>query len=409
MRILSLRNLASLYPSLHIEDTNRKLFTLKFENIQLTGRNIHYPNCLLKVDTSLINPYDERVLSLQKDSFYDNNEWNGTTNIPTIKVEYPVFFFLYNVDNYFHFVYDTLPILYSYFQLKEKYPTLKLLLQTSHPTKSTFSPFVLEFLRCLKIESYDLANRDTVYSTMFISTSHTHGGKSNDAPSSVSHTVWNALQTNFTGSQPKKFYISRRSWIHGKTENIGTNYTTRRKCMNEDLVVKVLQSYGIQEIFTELLTTEEKIALFQQAELVIGIIGGGMCNLLFSPPKTKSLCIATPHFLTINERFKYSMDHTKILYSNSASLSPYQGLFPLYSRVKVKITGRIGEIEEYKENLYRVSLSQNDVAGFSQDFPIESLWISENELESIDSGLNSPFQIDIQKLEADLNKLFHTQ
>jgi hypothetical protein len=173
--------------------------------------------------------------------------------------------------------------------------------------------------------------------------------------------------------------------------------------------VALLQSYGIEEIFTELLTTEQKIALFQQAELVVGIIGGGMCNLLFSPSTTKSLCIATPHFLTINERFKYSMDHTNILYSHSAHLASYEGKFPLYSRVKVKNTGAIGEIEEYKEHQYRLSLSRNDVAGFSQDFPPETLWISEEKLESIDSGLNSPFEINLNHLETDLKKLFDTK
>ena len=409
MKILPLRDMASLHPCIYTEDPNRKLFTVRFHDVQLTGRNIHYPNCLVEANTSLVNPYDERVMSLQKDSFYDRNEWDGETVSATKRMDSPVFFFIYNVDNYFHFVYDTLPILYSYFQLKKRNPALKLLLQTSHPTKSTLAPFVTEFLTSLQIDSYEFANKETIYSTMFISTSLTHGGQSNDPPSPHSYTVWNSLQSQFTGSLPKRFYISRRSWVHGKTDNIGTNYTTRRKCMNEDTVVALLQSYEIEEIFTELLTTEQKIALFQQAELVVGIVGGGMCNLLFSPSSTKSLCIATPHFLTINERFKYSMDHTKILYSHSAHLAPYQGKFPLYSRVKVKTTGAIGEIEEYKEHQYRLSLSRNDVAGFSQDFPTETLWISEEELESLDSGLNSPFEIDLQELETHLKNLLDRQ
>jgi hypothetical protein len=175
--------------------------------------------------------------------------------------------------------------------------------------------------------------------------------------------------------------------------------------MNEDSVVELLKKYSVEEVFTELLSTEEKIALFAQAELAIGIVGGGMCNLLFSPTETKSLCIATPYFLEINKRFQYSMNHTNILYSNSASLYKYEGFFPLYSRVKVEETGKIGEVEEYKNGMYRLTLSSNDVAGFSQDFPMESIWISEDKIEAVDKGLNSPFEISLDQLETDLKTL----
>jgi hypothetical protein len=406
MRICPLRE--STPVCYRLEDSNRPLFTVKLENVQLTGRNIHYPNCLLQINNALTNPYDERVMSLKKDSFYDNNEWSLSPLSPSKQHTNPVFFFVYNVDNYFHFVYDTLPILASYFKLKEAYPTLELLLQTSHPTKEKFSPFVLEMLQSLNIHSYRLADSDTLYSSVFVSTSLTHGGQSNDPPSLHSYSIWNRLLTNSTDRLPKRFYISRRSWIHGKTDNIGTNYTTRRKCMNEDALVELLKTYNIEEIFTELLTTHQKLALFKNADLVVGIVGGGMCNLLFSPPETKSLCITTPHFLTINERFKYSMDHTKILYSNSATLAAYQGQFPLYSRVKVKASGAVGEVEETKDNQYRITLSSNDVAGFSQDFPMESKWFSEESLEAVDNGLNSPFEIQLDQLEQHLKSLLNT-
>lgn len=404
MRILPLR---ACSPYLSLKDTNRSLFVAHFQDIQLTGRNIHYPNCLLQTNKMLINPYDERIMSLKKDSFYDNNEWELNQILPKNYLDYPVFFFIYNVDNYFHFVYDTLPILYSYFQLKEKYPSLQLLLQTSHPNKQTLSPFVIEFLNSLSIDSYKMADTDTIYSSVFVSTSFTHGGQSNDPPSSHSFTLWKSLSTQVRENLPKRFYISRRSWIHGKRDNIGTNYTTRRKCMNEDALVTLLKSYGVEEVFSELLTTEQKLAMFQKAELVVGIIGGGMCNLLFSPSQTKALCILTPYFLDINERFKYSMQHTQLKYSVTASLFSYEGKFPLYSRVKVKESGKIGEIEEYKDNQFRVTLSSNDVAGFSQDFPMESKWFSEDALEAVDKGLNSPFEIHLNQLEEDLKTLLY--
>ena len=45
------------------------------------------------------------------------------------KVETPVFFFIYNVENYYHFIYDTLPYLYYYFEVKKSVSNLKLLIE----------------------------------------------------------------------------------------------------------------------------------------------------------------------------------------------------------------------------------------------------------------------------------------
>lgn len=403
MRIVSLRDLDKAKHIFSLDDPSRQIFIVNTKNVQITGRSIHYPNCLLHEQDAafLINPYDERVMSLKKDSFYENNEYNDQITVASEYDQNEYFFFVYNVDNYFHFIYDSLPILHSYFTLKKTNPSLKLLLQTSHPSKQTLAPFVTEFLELYEVP-YEFCKPNTLYSSLAISTSFTHGGQSNDPPSLYCKQIWNSPRTVVSTPLPKRFYVSRRSWIHGNTSNIGTNYTTRRKCMNEDSLVKLLEQYDIQEVFTELLTTQEKLSMFAGAELVVGIIGGGLCNLLFSRASTKSLCIVTPHFLEINKRFEYSMNHTQITYSNTATLFEYEGKFPLYSRVRYTLTGQIGEVEESKEDLCRVTLSRNDVAGFSQDFPMESIWIPSDLLEPVDFGLNSPFTVDLKRLEEDL-------
>ena len=393
------------------QDPLRETFCLELTNVLLTGRNIHYPNCLLYKDSHLVNPYDEQVMSLQKTSFYDNDEWELFEQ-PTLSdvVQQPCFFFVYNVDNYYHFIYDTLPMLHAYFYLKVKYPDLCLLLQTSHPTKKELPPFVNEFLESLGIQSFSIAQPNTLYTTLFVPSSLTHGGKSNEKPSALAYSVWQKLQSKKSYRFPRRFYISRRSWIHGKTDNIGTNYTLKRKCVNEDALVELLEKYGFEEIFTELLTTDQKLSLFKNAECVAGIIGGGMANLLFSPSATKSLCIATPHFLEINKRFKHSMDHTQILYSYCADHTHKDWHFKPYSRVQVQGTegpyeGCVGEVEEKKNNMYTIALSNNDVAGFSQDFQFEKRPFYQENLVAIDGGLNSPFEIDLDKLETDLKSL----
>jgi hypothetical protein len=408
MKINSLRNNTTL--KIMFEDTMRETFITKFENASLTGRNIYYPNCLIQYEGKLINPYDERVMSLKKDTFYDNNEWGEYQKLePTQIEETPCYFFIYNVDNYYHFLYDTLSLLYGFFEIKKYTPNLKLLLNTSHPTKTLFAPFIKEFLEKLGAGDYLIANNETCYKELYVPTSITHGQKSNSPPSLLAYSVWNRLETDIVDT-PKRFYISRRSWIHGKKDNIGTNYTERRKCLNEDRLVDLLKKYNIQEVFTELLTTEEKIAYFKNAEIIVGVVGGGMCNILFSPSKTKALCINTPYFLEINERFKHSMNHTNIIYSDSTYHEKIDYKFRLYSRVKIinptsQYYNCIGEIEMYENILYTISLSSNDIAGFSQNFQLKKEKFNEDELEAVDFGLNSPYICDLNKLEQDLKKM----
>ena len=92
----------------------------------------------------------------------------------TIKTEEnSVFFFIYNMDNYYHFVYDSLPYLISFNKLKNDNPELKLLM--NYPVgKNNFYKFILEFLTILGINENDIiiADENTLYKQMYISTSY---------------------------------------------------------------------------------------------------------------------------------------------------------------------------------------------------------------------------------------------
>ena len=386
--------------------------------VQLTGRNTCYPNCLLWTNHTLINPYDERVMSLQKDSFYENNEWKEFVEPKNTTIEYyPIFFLSYNVDNYFHFIYDTLPILASYFELKKIHPNLRCIVQMSHPLKRELNPFVREFLDILRVD-YQYANPNVIYRQMFVSTSFTHGGASNSPPSAMAYPIWKKclFETEYIDKTniPKRFYVSRRSWIHGDMTNIGTNYTQRRRCMNEDEVVALLQCYGFQEVFTEQLASYGKLLHFQLAEAVVGIVGGGLCNLLFSEKKTKALCITTPYFMEINERFRFSMEPADLSYTNCTYHANPEYKYKLYSRVKIiqetsPYYNLIGEVQKVDGSTYTVHVSSNDVAGFSQDFPFVETVVQENEIGAVDQGLNSPFYVDLNKLETDLKCMLAIQ
>jgi capsular polysaccharide biosynthesis protein len=209
--------------------------------------------------------------------------------------------------------------LISFFELRKEIPNLKLLMSNPNKDKNKFYPFVYEFLEILGITKEDivLVTPDTKYSEVFISDSYTHGINSNLPPRKEVYNFFkqivNSVDTDNI-DRPKKIYISRRSHKHGDYSNIGTNYTDRRKLMNEDDLVIFLEKIGYTEIFTELLTTKEKILLFANAEYVIGPIGGGLCNTLFCEKETKLLSIISPNFLKINQRFSFCFDNIDTIY-----------------------------------------------------------------------------------------------
>jgi len=70
--------------------------------------------------------------------------------------------------------------------------------------------------------------------------------------------------------QGKRIYISRRNAIC-------------RKVINEDEVERVLGRFGVETIYFENYSFEEQIKMFSQSDIVIGIHGAGLSNMIFLP------------------------------------------------------------------------------------------------------------------------------
>jgi len=400
---------------IHDEDeTGRNIGYSQLSNVRIIGRNNFYPNCLFysENDEKIISPYDEKIMSLNKDSFYDENEIEKIKKINEIKkikytqVIYPVFFFIYNFDNYYHFLYDTLPYLYTYLELKKKFFNLKLVI---NKFKYKFNEDIL--FKIVSEEDIIYHENNNIYKNVYISTSLTHGGFSNNPPRKEIFKIYSILKNNIELENvnndlinKKRIYISRRTWINNNRTNIGTDYTTRRKMINEDEFVENLKKYNVEEIFTENLNIDEKIYLFSNAELVIGSIGGGMANLLFSNKNVKSFIIVTPYFLDINYRFKYSLEtsNCKYFYETTTYKEFTNQKYPLFCRVKILETNKIGEIDNFSNGLYLIKLSDNDVAGFSLDKNFEIKSYQKEEFKLLDSGLNSPYIVDIHKFNVEI-------
>jgi len=283
-----------------------------FENCTIEGHNVYYPQPLIRTGNELLLPTIERFMSLGRGTVYeDNMEWNCKDKKVKNVVREPVFYFVYNCANYFHWIYDTVPYLHSYFIERERIPDLKILMSPTQSEKDLY-PFVYETLELLGIYKKDILflNEETEYKTMIIGSSLTHNRMSLEPPHPGLFSIVNSMEGS--DSSLDKIYVSRRTWTQKESSNIGTDYTKQRMCMNEDELVNYLVSKGYKEIFCENYSMKEKIGIFRNAKSVVGPCGGGMCNIIFCSSDTKVLSINSPEFYPTNERLKNAMNHTKI-------------------------------------------------------------------------------------------------
>jgi hypothetical protein len=383
------------------DENGREITITKLHSVNFVGDNLFYPNVLAfsGVDGCLYNPIREKTMSLKTIEVSNNI----SITIPKTKLVCvnPVFYFIYNTDNYFHFVYDTLPYLISFKEIKKKIPKIKLLMNYANSQMFSFYKFVLEFLDLFGVNKEDilLVDGETSYSSVFISNSFTHDFDSNLPPRKEVYELFQKLvnthKSSFTNTKPKKIYISRRSWIHNDFSNIGTNYTTRRKLENEDGLVNLLKLKGFEEVFTENMSTIEKLDLFSNAEMVVGCIGGGLCNVLFSPKETKLITIASPIFLDINNRFKYCLDQTNNTYFTDTKHTE-NSYFKKYMRINCPSRKIVGEITSVNENTIDVSYTEEKVSGWNAQNEFKTITLDKNICFKLDDGLNSSWFMNLE-------------
>ena len=388
----------------------------EFENVYPVGENLFYPNVrFASANTGdIFNPNQETIMSLRDVTHRTESEF--TPSATKLRVG-RCFFFVYNTDNYYHFVYDSLPYLINFLSLRKKYPHIKLLMNYPNAEKKEHYRFVLEFLAILDIHESDIEiiRADNEYSSVFVSDSFTHSKELNSPPREEIYELYRyiAVKLNLVheidflgklvvlpwgerGSMPEKIYISRRSHLHGDNSNIGTNYTTRRKMENEDELVDYLTTKGYTEVFAELLTTEEKIKMFTNATHVIGAIGGGLCNILFSLPSTKLTAIISPGFLDINKRFIYSINKVDLtLFTDTKHISSDE--FKLYMRVKYGNV--VGEIVMINDDKLTIMYSDSRIAGWNNNSSFKTIIVNSSDCIKLDNGLNSPWEVNLDKLK----------
>ena len=390
MNILLFKGKSIYKQWLEPDEHKREINIYQFQNTSITGHNLYYPNCLLYSQNTLYLPLLEKTMSLNRGTIYEKHSIFNYTPKTNRGLNGNYFFFIYNTENYFHFLYDTLPYLISYFELKKEIPDLKLLMQ--YPQKNVHYLFVTELLELLGIHTIETMDPNVEYENVYVSTSYTHDFDSNLPPRKEIYDLYQSLSKKvgdlYKKETPKKIYISRRTHLHNDVSNIGTNYTQRRKLVNEDELVDKFIQEGYVEVFTECLSSIEKIAYFTNATHVIGCIGGGISNVLFSKKNTKLICIVSPTFLDVNTRFKYSLDGVDVFYDfNTAHVE--HTTFKKYMRVKND--DLIGEITEVKENSVVIQYTDGSNTGWNSDHSYNTIELEHRYITALDNGLNSPF------------------
>lgn len=398
--MLNLIDLKPFKTLLGVDDNGREINLYKLTNAQFHEGNIYYPNVIVRSKGIDVKPINETVLSLKDITFSSNNK-----KLLEIKDRdsNPYFFFIYNTDNYYHFVYDTLPYLISFFELKKEIPELKLLMGYPNPQKNEHYKFVTEFLSLLSItdDVLTILNPTIIYDTIYVSNSYTHDGKSNIKPRSEIYDFYNNIVKTITNTHnkkdlPKKIYISRRTWVSNDTSNIGTNYTTKRRLINEDDIVNYLTGKGFVEVFTETLSTVDKILLFSNAKHIVGPIGGGLCNVLFSTKETKLTVLNSPTFFDVNYRFLFSFENVdyKIL-----DISEHVEKSEIKKFMRVKFEDKVGEVVDIDGDLVTIHYSNIDVGGWNNEINFIKTVKDISEVSPLDKGLNSEWIIDIKSLK----------
>lgn len=388
------------------EDENgREISIYRLTECLLQGESLFYPNPKLYSldEDEVFNPIREKTMSLGSDE--DEADTLALDKSFESTEDSPAFFFIYNTDNYFHFVYDTLPYLISYLHLRKEIPDLKLLMNYPNSQKKEFYKFVSEFLDILNIKPDQilLGDSHTLYKTVYISNSYTHDIDSNLPPRKEIYDLYSQIvedvkKSTSASDLPEKIYVSRRTWIHNDFSNIGTNYTSRRKLINEDELVDLLNSEGYEEVFAENLSTAEKILLFNNAKKIMGAIGGGMCNALFSREGADVCVLVSPTFLDNHQRFKYSFANKNTTYFDKTS---HQDLsyWKKYMRVKAEGKNIIGEIDEVFDKTLLISYADHNVAGWNSELSLTQGLFRQDECKRLDEGLNCEWSLDIKELQ----------
>lgn len=214
-------------------------------------------------------------------------------------INFPVFYFKYHVNNYLHFILDTIPYITFYIELKKKYDNLKLFIPMNNEYK--LYSFFYDILNELGITEDDMFLPSSgIYNMIFSKLIVVE-------PTEIFKNNWNLIssgvkinkvflindftykiyqdiinKTNkFKNIKGKYYYLSRKCKNITK-EDIGQNNLNKRICTNEDELINLLKKFNIEVIHAEDYKFMEKINKFNQAEYIFTTYTAGLATAFFT-------------------------------------------------------------------------------------------------------------------------------
>jgi len=168
--------------------------------------------------------------------------------------------------HYFHWFCDTLT---RYLQVKTYNNQYPLLISSNLIEKE----YIRETLNLLNI-NYSIYDYEVPYKidNLLISSHITDSGNYSNSNITLLSSL---LKSSIEVTTPKN-----RIWI-------SRNKSKHRKIANEDSLIPVLKQYGFQIIYPEDISFIEQLSLYRNAEIIGGLHGGALTNILFMNEGTK--------------------------------------------------------------------------------------------------------------------------
>lgn len=181
-------------------------------------------------------------------------------------------------SNYYHWLHDAL--MNVCFVLDLLPPTTRFIVRPN------LRPFHLDSLAQLGISPNRLVtcepDRCWELETLYFSPPTVNSGSDYAAADDwFRQRIWRASAV--TPQKQRRLLVSRR-------------HSGSRRAVNEAEIEAFLRAYHFETCMPETLSFREQVALFAQAEMVVGVHGAALTNLLFAPPGTVVVEIMEPSF-----------------------------------------------------------------------------------------------------------------
>ena len=193
-------------------------------------------------------------------------------------------------NNYFHWLYDVLPRIGLVEILKKEinldYYLLPALQEQYH----------FESLNLLNIQKKQLLPSKIfrhIETQKLLVTDHPYNlnndsyNDSKRIPKWISEWLRNKfLQNSSSEKKFKKIFIDRR--------DVDPKNSSKRKIKNEEILKKLLSNEGFHFVKFSDIPFSEKIKIFNNAEVILGLHGAGFANICFCKPNTKIIELRSP-------------------------------------------------------------------------------------------------------------------